>query len=84
MHDVKFNVNGRYDLDFDRPEDAIAHVEKEGSGSVVKFVGSRNLPGCLPETVYRSSCMWSLQDGEWWSHYIFSGTGEKVNREKPH
>jgi len=85
MHSIKFNASTATTYqDFDTPEEAIAQVESIGAGTVVKFVGSANMPHCLPEIVYRSCAMWSYQNGEWWSHYIFSGTGEKLEKEKPH
>lgn len=84
MHTYKFTATTDHRVDFDNPEDAIQRVEAAGSGRVVQFIGSRNLPNCLPETVYSSLAMWSYQDGEWWSHYIFSGSGEKIAQEKPH
>jgi hypothetical protein len=82
MKDTKFTVDQAHDCD--SPEEAIGMVEKAGQGSVVLFHGSPNRPGCLPDIVWRSCAMWSFQNGEWWSHYIFDGRGDKVAQEKPH
>jgi hypothetical protein len=77
-------VNGVYTTrDCLTSQEAIARVESWGGGSVVKFRKERNLPNCLPEYVLRSLAMWTFDDGQWWSHYIFDGHGEKVAQEKP-
>lgn len=69
--------------DYATPEEAIAAVEAKGDGSVVRFHLDYNLPHCLPKIVHRSSAMWSFEGGEWWSHYIFDGTGGRLEKEKP-
>lgn len=64
-------------------EDAIKAVEDNGGGNVVKFVKRPNLPGCLPSIVLNSVGLWSYENGEWWSHYIYDGHGGKLNQERP-
>ena len=71
-------------VDCSTPEEAIALVERVGSGDVVKFVCNPNQPGCLPAIVHTSCAMWSLHDGIWYSHYIHDGYGGKLTIEKPH
>lgn len=80
-HDNVFTVDH---VDYATPKEAIDVVEAKGHGSVIEFMLERNREGCLPDYVHRSLNLWSFQDGEWWSHYIYSGTGEKIAREKPH
>jgi hypothetical protein len=70
--------------DFDTAEEAIQYVESSGEEhSVVKFLLEPNLPGRLPEYVHKSVGLWSYQGGEWWSHYIYDGTGAKLERQRP-
>jgi hypothetical protein len=76
-----YQANG---IDFPTPNKAIDEVERIGSGHVIKFTGYANIPGLLPAMVYRSSAMWSYQDGIWHSHYIHDGQGDKLTVEKPH
>jgi ribonuclease BN (tRNA processing enzyme) len=81
-----FSVNHR---DYETADEAIAVVEAAGSGSVIQFHVSRNLPGCLPEFVHRSCAMWTYQvrvDGvkRWMAHAIFGGTAEAYAEERPH
>lgn len=79
------SVNGQYtSTEHTTPEEAIAVVEEVGKGRVIEFLVQRNMPGCLPEFVDKSLNMWSLGDGEWWSHYIYDGHGGKLERERPH
>lgn len=82
---VVFKANG---IDFHTAADAIAAVEKKGSGSVVKFHVAKNLPGLHPDLVYRSCALWSFQkraDGnmKWMAHDIFSGHGYPYKEERP-
>jgi hypothetical protein len=63
--------------------EAVARVEKFGYGSIIKFNQEMNLPGCLPLWVSRCSAMWSFENGEWWSHYLFDGIGGKLEKERP-
>lgn len=82
---IMFNAQSYpLDLDFDTAEGAIAAVEANGSGIVVKFHGRPNNPGCLPEIVWNSSSMWSFENGKWRGHYIHDGLGAAVNEERPH
>lgn len=59
--------------DYATAGEAIAAVEARGSGSVVKFHISPNMPGCLPEKVYRSCALWNYEGGEWTEFDIFAG-----------
>jgi hypothetical protein len=73
-------------VDHPTPEAAIASTEAHGSGTVVAFVVTRNLPGCLPELVHSSCNMWTYnlrEDAKWRGHYIFDGHGDAINEEKP-
>jgi len=51
-------------------EEAKAHVEALGEGSVVTWVVSPNMPRCLPAEVYRSSALTSYANGVWTEHNI--------------
>lgn len=70
--------------DFESVEHAIAKVEAAGSGSIVKFFGSPNMPGRLPKIVYRSCAKWIFEGNEWSSIAIHDGIGGRVSRELPH
>lgn len=64
-------------------EAAIKVVEAAGSGRIVQFNESPNMPGCLPAIVLRSCAMWTYADNVWHSHYIFDGYGGKMAEERP-
>ncbi len=73
-------------VDHATADEAIASVEKRGSGSVVRFNVSRNLPNLKPDWEYRSSGLWSFNrdgNGKWQAHDIFSGHGRAYADEKP-
>ncbi len=65
-----FEASGR---DFNTAEEAIAHTEKAGQGSVVKFMCASS----GPISVLNSVGLWSYSEGEWWKHTIYDGIGEK-------
>lgn len=69
--------------DFDTPEAAAAACEAAGSGQVVKFHVERNMPGCLPEFVYRSCALWTLEAGVWTARSIFGGSADSMGVERP-
>ena len=70
--------------DYDTAEQAIEAVEANGRGQVVKFFGERNMPHCLPETVWRSSAKWSLTPEKGWQgHNIFDGYGRAFGPATP-
>lgn len=70
-------------VDYPTPEQAIEVIEKRGHGSVIRFFLERNREGCKPDYVHKSCGLWSFDGTDWWSHYIYSGTGEKLEKQKP-
>jgi hypothetical protein len=69
--------------DYPTADEAATAVEAAGSGSVVKFHVERNMPGCLPEFVYRSCALWTLDGGVWTARSIFGGTADSMGVERP-
>ena len=70
--------------DYNTAKEAIEAIEANGRGKVVKFFGQRNMPHCLPETVWRSSAMWVLTPEKGWQgHDIFSGHGRAYGPATP-
>jgi hypothetical protein len=80
---TKYVAQAQGQAEFDTAEAAATFVECVGSGSVIKFHVEPNLPGCLPEMVYRSCEMWTLDGGVWTARAIFGGSGESLGVERP-
>lgn len=64
--------------DYPTAQEAREIVEAKGGGRVVQFQVSPNLPGRLPERVYRSCAMWVYEDKVWYGINIFGGYGDRV------
>lgn len=69
--------------DYDTAEKAIAAIEANGRGKVVKFHGRPNMPHCLPETVWSSVGMWTLTEKGWQEHSLYDGYGRAFAQSTP-
>ncbi len=54
-----------------------------GSATVIRFHGSPNSPGRLPEVVWSSCGMWTYSDKGWRGHAIYDGYGAAIDASKP-
>lgn len=79
----EYMVDQSYDKRFPTPEEAIKAVETKGTGTVVLFLGSPNMPHCKPDIVWRSNAMWKFEDGKWFEYSIFTGVSERLHEGKP-
>lgn len=81
---ASYTFDGTFiNADMDTAEEAAAAVERRGSGSVVEFHVSPNLPGRLPKMVHSSVALWTFEGGVWTRLSIHSGTAEPMGEERP-